>query len=155
MKRSGYFFEKFFDALVVDAAPALGLFAFQIIAEKLRARIERRQRNFALLHHLQPRFHIGQALHQRIPWTAIEGKPDRSVLIFGDFDTEGFAVSLRLAHYLFGDVMVMNIDGATYHILGLLSFYCLLLDDTEKQSAKSMAQRVRTVIFFFMAFSVS
>ena len=66
--------EELFDALIVDAAPALRLFPFQIIAEKLRARIERRQRDFALLHHLQPPIHIRQTLQQRIPWTGIEGK---------------------------------------------------------------------------------
>ena len=36
----------------------------------------------------------------------------RSVLIFEDFDAERFAVSLRFADYLFGNVMVMNIDGS-------------------------------------------
>ena len=127
-KTVGIFLEELFDALVVDAAPALRLFAFQIIAEKLRARIERRQRNFPLLHHLQPRFHIRQALHQRIPWTAIEGKPDGSVLIFEDFDAERFPVPLRLADYLFGNVMVMNINGVSLHMLGLSSLYCLLPD---------------------------
>ena len=96
---------------VVDATPALRLFAFQIIAEKLCARIERRQRNIALLHHLQPRFHIGQTLHQRIAWTAVEGKPDTSVLVFEDFDVERFTVAPRFTDYLFGDVMMMNIDG--------------------------------------------
>jgi hypothetical protein len=46
------FFQKFFNALVVDTAPTLSLFALEIVAEQLRARIKRRQRDFAFRHHL-------------------------------------------------------------------------------------------------------
>ena len=33
-------------------------------------------------------------------------------LIFEDFDVERFTVVPRFADYLFGDIMMMNIDGA-------------------------------------------
>ena len=111
-KAVGIFFEELFNALIVDAAPALRLFTFQIITEKLCARIERRQRDLPFFHHLQPPLHIGQPLHQRIPWTAVEGKTNGFVLILEDFDTERFTVVLRFTDYFFRDVMVMDINGA-------------------------------------------
>ena len=48
-----------------------------------------------------------------------------------DFDAERFAVALRLADYLFGNVMVMNIDGthklsSAFNVLGFFPVFFLL-----------------------------
>ena len=72
VKRSGLFFETFFDALVVDAAPALRLFAFELVAEPLRARIEHSQRDFAFPIISRRGSFVRQALQQRIPRPAVE-----------------------------------------------------------------------------------
>src|SRR5262245_66042821 len=64
-------------------------------------------------------------MHQRILWTSVEGKPDISVFIFGNFDAKHLAVALRFSDYFFGNIVMMNIDGAALHMLDLSFFYCL------------------------------
>jgi hypothetical protein len=86
-----------------------------MIAEKLGARIERRQRNFALLHHLEPRLHVGQASLQRISGTPVEGEVNRSVFFFRQLDAKRFAVPFGFSDHPLRNEVMMNIDGATFH----------------------------------------
>src|SRR5690242_9342967 len=60
----GMFFAEFMHALVVEPTPAFSPFAMEVVSQNVRARVEGRQRDLALIHHCDAPHFICQSVLQ-------------------------------------------------------------------------------------------
>src|SRR5262249_22033247 len=83
-------------------------------SQNVCARIERRQRDLAVVHHREPRLDVCESPRQPV-LPAAEREVNRAVFFLRDFNTQRSPTSFGFFNHLFWDKVMMNIDRAVAH----------------------------------------